>query len=56
MYLFLRKENYLKLASGREFRDNLVLSNRGIPVLEGRVLHSLHPFRDYYLREGSFRT
>lgn len=33
MYLFLRKK-YLKLASGREFRDILVLNNRQIPVLE----------------------
>jgi hypothetical protein len=33
MYLLLK--NYLKLASGREFRGILVLNNGGIPVLEG---------------------
>jgi len=53
MYLFLRKK-YLKLASGREFRDILVLNNRQIPVLERWALHSLHPFIDSYLCEGSF--
>jgi len=35
VYLFLRKEIYLKLASDREFGGILVLNNGGIPVLEG---------------------
>jgi hypothetical protein len=35
IFLFLRKENYLKLVSLREFRGILVLNNRAIPVLEG---------------------
>jgi hypothetical protein len=35
MYLFIKTENYLKLASGKEFRGILVLNNGGNPALEG---------------------
>jgi len=54
MYLFLKKKKYLKLASGREFRGILVLNNGEILVLEGWALHSLQPYIDSYLYEGSF--